>query len=883
MKTVYVTFSNHFDLLWRRCWERDYRYQGKCFISYARLEELILDRVLALAEQGEGAYVVEQALTMRSYLDKHPEALPRLKALYDRGLFEMCGAGEAIIDVNQCSIETMVRNLASGASYCREVLGMPPLTAYHGDGFGSSAQFPQVIRSCGYLTISGLSYSVPDHRYWRGLDGSTVYVDPGIPGREYFFDHCYQEPCRRCQGLTPENCPACHGTGIDLPQNFYPPFEAVEEGGFCDDTAHYQVCSEEMLPPEGFAAYLHAWERAQPGIRYQWGTPRQYAHVRVQSEALVDTPPADQLAARVDNNPVQTGSYVSRIRIKQKARRCEAVFYGWEKALALTDLSALDRQRWESFFLELPLVFFHDAITGTHQDEAYAELLDRMAALIQQVEDESVRALDAVPVTGKSWQVAGQPLWVFNPNAQVAPVRVPLPVNDWREGEWYTAVTEDGRRCPITIPWHGASPVLPAVSGRLINGVGANAHPRPETGRAFIEADTLPPLAWSRLRIEQMPAPVALAGDVLANAYLSVRLGAQGITSVIDIASGTEIKADPITIGEVLLEEDEGDPWGTRKKSAFRHELRVYTHFLGALQFAGYQEAYYGGRYEPSLRFGHEEDPAVFSLEWYVTIRLLEQAQRVDFQYEIFWKTANRRIRVAFPTQADTDSGYYSLPGGWLSRDRYEQTETCLWSPNGDWPALHFVASRPGATGIGWAITNYGTPAARIEDGRLLISLLRSPASSHCLERYAQDYPMPTSGMRDNGWHHFTLSLHPFAGETSLPALALFASALNQAPPSLLELTSSGRTSPRIRIEGSGVELLCVKPLFDQGKTTSYIMRLLNLQPVETHITLVGADAMVVTVCDALERPLLHQAVGERDVLLAFHPFEIKTVQVDLE
>ncbi|MHB9134355.1 MAG: glycoside hydrolase family 38 N-terminal domain-containing protein [Armatimonadota bacterium] len=875
MKTVYVMFGNHFDLLWRRCWERDYVYQGMRFASYARVEELILNKAIDLAEQGEGAYGVEEALTMRAYLKKHPDALPRVQALYEQGLFEMYGAGEAIIDVNMCSFETMVRNMASGTYYCREVLGMPPLLANHGDGFGSSAQFPQVMRECGYPGISGLSYCYPDNRYWRGLDGSTVLVGAGAPGRGYFYDHCYHEPCRVCKGMTPESCEACQGMGIDLPQNFYPPFEPVTDEMLKDGVASYSITSEEMLPPENFSAQMRAWEAEQPGVRYIWGTGRNYAHLWKTAVDNADNPPTDQIASRVENNPVQTGCLVSRIRIKQMARRSEAAFYGWEKALALTALGKLDRARWEEFFLELPLAFFHDSITGTHQDEAYAELMDRMGGMIRGVEEESARVLGCGLNT--DWQTAEQPLWVFNPNAQAAPVRVPLPVKEWRQAGCYVAVAGDGRRFPIVMDIHAHSPNAPEQVMRSINATGPDARTRPATGTAFIETDGLVPLAWTPLRIEPAAAPTALDGDLLQNDYITVKLGEHGVESVTDIATNAEIHADLMTIGEVLLEEDEGDPWGTRKFSAFRREMREYTRLLGTMRFDGYQEAYYFGRYEPSLRFGREQDPAVFALDWYVTVRLLDNAKRVDFQYEIFWKSSNRRVRVAFPTQADTDTGWYSIPGGMLPRERYEQTETCLWSPNGDWPALYYVASQP-VNGAGWAVMNYGTPAARIEDGRLLVSLLRSPGFGHCLERYAQDYPMPTSGIRDNGWHHFTLSLQPFAGEAELPNLSLAASALNQAPPSLLAPATAFSSQPGLRIEGDGVELTCVKPLFDQGQTSAQVIRLINLTPAENRVSVALENTASVQECNALEQPERSLLVEGGRCMLTLKPFETKTL-----
>src|SRR5574337_1015618 len=100
MKTAFITFGNHFDLLWRRGWERAYEYEGGRYASYSEVETAALDRALALAEAGRGAYQVEQVLTLRMYLRRHPEALERMQRLGRQGLFEVFGAGEAIIDVN---------------------------------------------------------------------------------------------------------------------------------------------------------------------------------------------------------------------------------------------------------------------------------------------------------------------------------------------------------------------------------------------------------------------------------------------------------------------------------------------------------------------------------------------------------------------------------------------------------------------------------------------------------------------------------------------------------------------------------------------------------------------------------------------------------------
>ena len=880
MKTVYTHFSNHFDLVWRRCWDRSYAYPGGRYASYRRVEELCLLRNIELAEQGEGAYVVEQAHTMRAFLETHPEMLPRIKKLYEQGLFELCGAGEAIIDVNMCSGETLCRNMASGVRYGRDVLGMPPLLANHADGFGSSAQFPQVIRGCGFPGIQGMSYCYPDNTYWRGLDGSTVLFWTGAPGRNYFFDHCYHEPCRVCRNLEPATCPACRGTGLDMPQNVYPPFEPVADDQFRDGVAVYNVCSEEMLPPENFSEHFRRW--SSPDVTYRWGTPRHVADLWRPLALAVDRAPAEQLSSRVENNPVHSGCLVSRIRIKQLARRLEAEFYGWEKAVMLTAGAGtrLDRARWEPLFLELPLAFFHDAVSGTHQDEAYQELMERRAGGIAGIRAEARRAL-GVADDSQTALAPGSGLAVLSPHAAARPGRALLPLADWRAARPLVAVDEQGGRHPVVLPWHGFAPTLPSHPSRLINAVGADARTRPDTVDPRIELASLKPLDWTRLRLEEGSAPQPVMERTLRNEFLELSLGDHGVTGVRDIQSGLQAKADRWALGELLIEEDEGDPWGTRKPSAFRKGLAGFTHFRGAARFDGYQEAWYSGRYEPNLRFGHEEDPNLFALEWLVTVRLLDAARRVDFSFELFWKAADRRIRVAFPAQAPTDTGFYSIPAGWLKRDRYEQAVTCLWSPNGDWPALHFVATEANATGHGWAVVNHGTPSARIEDGVILMSLLRSPGFGHCLERYGQAYPMPTSGIRDGGWHHFEFQLLPHGGEATLPALALQAAALNQPAPCVSGESRRALEALGLRVEGADVELQAAKPCFSADRKDAVVLRLVNHAAAERAVTLHVPEAASVSGCDLLEtpgQPLSPTPDGRLALKLA--PFEIRNVMV---
>ena len=858
-------------------------------MSYQQLQELCLQQNLDVAESGDGAYAVEQALTIRAFLEKHPDAKVRVQNLYAEGLFEMLGAGEAIIDVNLCSFETMCRNLASGVRYCRDELGMPPLLANHTDGFGSSAQFPQVIRKCGLPGITEQSYSKPDNLYWRGLDGSTIFIWKDVPGRTYFYDHCYHQPCPTCLGSDAGPCPTCRGMGLDLALNTYPPFEPVADVQLAGDLAQYLVYSEEMLPPVGFTGNFEPWQKVQPDVTYCWGTPRALRELWAPLAAAIDSPPADQLSAGVENNPVQTGGYVSRIGIKQQARRCEATYYGWETAIASTFPVRLDAARWEPMFLELPLIFFHDAITGTHQDTAFEELTDRLGDLGRSATEEGLRVLReagrdvSAPTIDSGF--SGQSLLIFNPATSADPVRVPLEVPGWRDAPCLAARDEAGILYPVVYDWHGWSPLQPAEPPRTTAAVGPSASPRPRRGSAVIEAMDLRPLAWSRLRVETCPDPQPVEGMVLGNSHLEMTLGEHGVDRIIDRASGAEVNGEAVGIGGLVLEEDEGDLWGTRKKPAFRNALAEFTRYLGALKFSGYQEAYYGGRYEPCEQFGREGDPNLFALSWYVTVRLLDDARRVDFGFEVFWQSVNRRVRALFPVQSPSDTAWYSIPGGWLERPRYEQTGTHLWSPNGDWPALHFVATRPGAADVGWAVVNRGTPSARVEDGQILVSLLRSPGFSYCLERYAQDYPMPTSTMGDGGWHHFGLSLLPHAGLADMPRLAATASARNQLLPAMVDRSIDDPPPIGWRVEAEGIEVISVKRPFQADAGGDAVIRLLNLraEPNRAELQFSPVETQKVFTCLLTEDVPVAVPVRDGRCELPFDPFEVKTLLVTVD
>jgi len=870
--TIYVCYVNHFDLIWRRGWKRGYEHLGLFYRPYADLEEAIITRCLKLALQQGAAFQLEQALSLREYLARHPDALPAFQALARQGRFELLGGGEAIIDVNMCSGETMARNWASGARYARHIFGKAPVIAAHNDGFGSSAQLPQVARLCGMKGINGLSYSQPDGPYWRGLDGSTVLVEFPAPGQGFWYDHCYYEPCLTCRGYGRSgdgDCPDCEGTGLRLSQGIYPPREWAQ--GPHAPLEQYIISSEEMMPDEQLPALVVERNR-QVEERYVWGT--QSALMPLWEEALnrVDEPDVE-LSSRVENNPAQTGTYVSRIRIKQAARRAEGWFYTAEKLAALSALAAGKAPPTElnELWLRLPLIFFHDAITGTHNDPAFLELLDMAQGVVEgarRVAAGAVAAVmpDAEPVL--TWQGEGY-VAVFNPHSFSSSI----PVEVSGGGGGYAVSDAAGNEMPVyRQPAH--ADLSAGEDAPVGPGYWRKRGQAPPATLRFLARD-VPPLGMKVFRVRPRPAvqDIPLADSVELAGY-RVGWDENGVRSIVELQTGQELlNADGGPLGHLILEEDIGDPWGTRSLQRGRTCCAEMTKLLGAYRRGDAAEVVFAGKLDNGP-FGREKDPCTFGLQWYETVRLLEGVPWVEFDLDIFWQSANRRVRVVFPSRSRTDEATYKIPYGVLRRGRYEMKDTCLWCPNGDWPATYFVATEPDGSVPGLAVFNTGTPSVRVEDGKVMYSVLRSPGFGFCLMRYAQEYPMPLSEMCDGGHHSFRFALMPHTGE-NLARLLEVGYLLNTPAPAFRAPAGTEEWVSGLAVAERGVYVTSVKFGYEGGVAVRLVEQLGLARTVT--VSLPEGVAGVRT-SNLLEEPQAELSIQEGSVRVPLRPFEICTL-----
>ncbi|MBI5723574.1 MAG: glycosyl hydrolase [Planctomycetes bacterium] len=381
-KDVLLVAHNHFDPTWRRCFDREATFNGQTVQSYAAVEELCIDGWLKLADRGY-AYSEGQAAVLEKYLERNPQKRDRLKELIRKGRFAVMLAGRTVQDSNLPTAEGLIRNFLTAMPFYRELAGEdhPGLKlAWLEDAFGNSPNYPQVLRGVGAEAACALSYRRCQQMAWVGIDGTKILCYDHPPTK-FLNNTTKHPPCPACAGT---GCGVCNHTGMSLATGF--DIKALRKTlqDAIDSPEQWSVVNlgaEETLPDPAVADLVEQMNRENAGkSAIRFATPVDVYRLK--------KPLLEEYSARRDDtptedlNPAMPGCYVSRIRVKQRVRRisymlirAESILAGssWRAGSPVKMPAELDKA-WQT----VAFCQFHDAITGTHIDSAYRELMDML-------------------------------------------------------------------------------------------------------------------------------------------------------------------------------------------------------------------------------------------------------------------------------------------------------------------------------------------------------------------------------------------------------------------------------------------------------------------------------------------------------------------------
>jgi hypothetical protein len=810
MKRISVFLRDHHDPIWCRSFEEHFRLRGRVVRPYSDIEELQFERWWECLDGTSGRYAIEQTCTLRLYLERNPDRLPLLRRLIQEGQVEILGGGESVIDTNMVHGESIIRNLLGSFTWLQAAFGIRPRVAAVPDVFGLSAQMPQIARLFGlpWITLYGRMFGLAaegietEHSaghaprpFWRGLDGTAICIkshfdDLGLPHQRAMVNYHYVT-CPACAG---EGCRFCDYSGQDI---------HVEQGADSLSTAFAAFAAsdlremqlscdtEETIKSQDFIRDVQALAD-EHGIELRFlnqgdlldGILKPF----IERLTCGDLSPED-IDLRSEGNPIATGCYCVRSRLKQQNRELEHLLLTAEKLACFAVRSGFAypaeglRRCWQT----LSLTQFHDGITGSHTDGSASE----MEKWLRQIR----RGAGAIMLEAGSWiaaQVAdgdfadGVNLVAFNPmNWTVEGVECEVVIRadelvlaadgciaDWQgqshDGEplcildW-ACVTMKGQRayrlrCRLArLPSCGYArfhlrPIL-ADDGRqedrLAPVEGLSEDPEAAgmqyTGRSLVSGRSL------------RDALQPLSGNGMESDRYRLSWNERGLTGIVD-KKLNRLVAGPGSC-DLWAEDDVGTFWETLKHFHIRHDLNQIADmqvqaFAGQGSHAGIKLLEIRGTLPTPLNWDlpddwsqpisfssghllrhmrpHEVSVRINALRWRTEIILQEGSERIDLRCHLDCDSRNARLFIPFHFGFTTpeNRAIFEIPYGMIERPGYEPKNGVHCNPDGTWPAIHWVAAENKDDDYCCAVLNRGIIAHRFIDGSMEVSLLRSPRLS---------------------------------------------------------------------------------------------------------------------------------------------------------
>ncbi len=169
-KKTYIICNAHLDPIWQWEWEE------------GAAEALSTFRIAAdFCEQYEDYIFCHNEVLLYDWIEQFdPELFARIQTLVEKGKWHIMGGWHVQPDCNMPSGESFVRQMLSGRKYFLEKFNKVPHVAINFDSFGHSRGLVQIMAKSGYkgyvhMRPQPQHLTMPANDYtWVGYDGSTI-------------------------------------------------------------------------------------------------------------------------------------------------------------------------------------------------------------------------------------------------------------------------------------------------------------------------------------------------------------------------------------------------------------------------------------------------------------------------------------------------------------------------------------------------------------------------------------------------------------------------------------------------------------------------------------------------------------------------------------
>jgi len=681
---IYLVPHTHYDAIWAFNKE-DYFYINT---------EIILKTAVELAKETNYKFTIEQTFLLEYVENNYPTLFSEIKDLIKKDKMEIAGGQYLLSDTMVPHGEVLIREIAEGKKYVRDKFGKDVLVGWGADEFGFNAQWPQILKGCGYRFFAfrrGADARKPSEFLWQGLDDSQVLCHWMPLGYRAGLDltKLHESYSTLKQYAATGNILMPSGSGVTRPQP--ETSEVVKEW----NEKNGQIAKIVVSTPSEF---FNALEKASPKLRVRKG---------------------EMYSGRLSE--VFPDSTSSRTWIKQGAKMYENALLTLERWNAIGKLIGCPdfSEQLAKYWRNILFIAMHDALPGTGIDEVYDEIKEMFASaddtILKSVRSCLTSLAERVKIEGG--------MIVFN--------SLPWEVYDWVECS--LEFTEGQIR--------GVRGLRSGVENFEIDVLQYSQHADNSIKKITLGfMAKVPALGFRTFEIiagDRIEATTITRDTSFSTANFDVEVDPEtGIVHVQqegkDFLVGNELRLEEElgdlyyhkdTLGLMKSESGKGVKYGAFKAESYevkKGRLRNVIKF---------KSKYYALRWP--YRLTEKFKPMIFRhnfIDVEKEIVIYPDIDRIDFLTRVDDRHPHSRIRVQFDVPIKSGQYWCGTQFGAIRRkaDLYYKKDAKGWKekPSGVFPSFEWVDCSDGSQSI--SLLHLGTPSHEVRDGKLYLTLSRS-------------------------------------------------------------------------------------------------------------------------------------------------------------
>ncbi len=644
----------HYDVEW---W--------KTVDGYNKDVSKIIEKALKMLEDNPGfTFVIDQSMALKPFWDANPDSHDLIRDYVSGGRIELVG-GFCSPDENIPTGESLARQYIYGKKFFEDIVGGKVETAWEIDAFGHPAQYSQIMTRCGmkqFVFARGIQdwrgSGSPVHFHWEAPDGSSILSN-------WWAAHYIGFTLPAPGGINQ------HGFNHEIKNR-------VEREGSrtCSNSLMFPYGSDFTEPSESWIKFTDKWNVSGGSPEIVMSLPRDF--FKELAESSGDIP-----SVGGEFNPLLTGCYESREKVKRLCRLSQYRMYDAEKWAALAHSAGLMEYpadkidaAWENILIN----DFHDIICGTGTDKVYINTLDRYRDALDKINQAGTSARAAL-ISLADTRGPGDSFVAFNSLNWERSEIIEIPLDELKDDSRMVAVAPGGESLPCQRT--GGAMLVPVSM--------------PATGFAVFNVKPA-----DNLKKTELPAPTDLSVDGLtaSNSFVKISLDPRTgcLKSVVDLETGKETLDTSRWLGnELVAEEDAGNLW-TVQKTGKTWEGKDYRSRIRLIENGPLRVCF-------ECRGKHKDMSRV------QRIYLTAGSRRIDFETEVDFNGKDMRVKAMFAPAMDGgavfETPFYSQPRGY-----------------GHWCAQNWVDVSDGRRGL--AVLNTGNPGTDYYSDGIGLVLFRS-------------------------------------------------------------------------------------------------------------------------------------------------------------